>query len=51
MPFSSNLVADFWRENSNMVQITKDNLTFEKNLPLDLRLLLMRLNIGPDLEL
>ena len=24
----------FWRENSNVVEITKETLTFEKNLPL-----------------
>ena len=23
----------FWRENSNVVEITKENLTFEKNVP------------------
>ena len=34
VPFSSNLVSSFWRENSNLVKITKDSLTFEKYLPL-----------------
>ena len=34
MPFSSNLVSAFWRENSNMAEITKESLTFEKNVPL-----------------
>ena len=34
MLFSSNLVSSFWQENSNLVKITKDSLTFEKYLPL-----------------
>ena len=33
VPFSCNLVSTFWRENSNVVEITKESLTFEKNLP------------------
>ena len=33
VPFSSNLVSTFWRENSNVVEITKESLTFETNLP------------------
>merc|ERR1711902_488704 len=28
------LVSNLWRENSNVVKITKESLTFEKNLPL-----------------
>ena len=31
---SSILAFSFWRENSNVVEITKENLLFEKNLPL-----------------
>ena len=30
MPLSSNLVSTFWRENSNVVEITRGSLTFEK---------------------
>ena len=37
VPFSSNLVSSFWRENSNGVYVTKESLTFEKNLPLHYR--------------
>ena len=36
MPFSSNSVSRFWRENSNTVKITKESLTFKKNLPLSI---------------
>ena len=32
--FLSNLVSCFWRENSNVLEITKESLTFEKTLPL-----------------
>ena len=32
-PFSRNLASRFWRENSNVVEIKKESLTFEKNLP------------------
>ena len=35
MLFSSNLVLRFWREDSNMVEITKEILTFEKPSPLE----------------
>ena len=34
MLFSSKLVHSFWRENSNVVQITNEGLTYERNLPL-----------------
>ena len=27
-------MSTFWRENSNVVEITNENLTFENNLPL-----------------
>ena len=33
VPFLSILVSNFWRENSNEVKITKEILTFDKNLP------------------
>ena len=33
VPFSSNLVSTFWRENSNVVKTTVGSLTFETNLP------------------
>ena len=32
--FLSNLVSCFWRENSNLLEITKESLTFEKTIPL-----------------
>ena len=31
--FSSNFVLSFWRKNPNLVVITKQSLSFEKNLP------------------
>ena len=37
MPFSSNLASAFWRENSNVVKMAKESLTFEKNLPVNPR--------------
>ena len=33
MPFTSKLLSSFWRENSNVVEITKKTLTSETNLP------------------
>ena len=34
MPLSSDFVGSFWGENSDVVGITEDSLTFENNLPL-----------------
>ena len=46
MPFSRILTLCFWRENLNVVVITKDSLTFEKKVPLFFGLMFETCDIG-----
>ena len=51
MPFSRILALCFWRENLNVVEINKNSLTFETNVPLFMILLLLRRNELGDVEI